>query len=39
MVSPEDVTLLKVLDDPDEIADVIAQWRRRQLETYQSPAS
>ncbi|WP_018604104.1 TIGR00730 family Rossman fold protein [Mycobacterium sp. 155] len=39
MVSPEDVTLLTVLDDPDAIADVIMHWRRRQLETYQAPAS
>jgi uncharacterized protein (TIGR00730 family) len=38
-VSLEDVELLTVADDPEEIADIIKQSRRRQLETYWSPAS
>ena len=38
MVTPEDVELLTVSDDPDEIADLIAAGRRRQLQIYRSPA-
>ncbi|EUA12014.1 putative lysine decarboxylase family protein [Mycobacterium kansasii 732] len=34
MVSNDDVQLLRLADDPDEIAEFIARWRRRQLEIY-----
>ena len=34
--SPEDVALLTVADDPDEIADIVAVGRRRQLQTYRA---
>lgn len=34
MVSTDDVQLLTLADDPDEIAEFIAHWRRRQLEIY-----
>lgn len=39
MVSPDDVQLLSVADDPQEIADVVQRWRRRQLDTHQSRGS
>jgi predicted Rossmann-fold nucleotide-binding protein len=34
MVSADDVELLAVADDPDEIAEIIKHWCRRQLQTY-----
>jgi uncharacterized protein (TIGR00730 family) len=34
MVSADDVKLLVLADDPDEIAETIERWRRRQLELY-----
>ncbi len=39
MVSPEDVELLSVADDPEEITDIVRRWRRRQLDTGQAPGS
>jgi uncharacterized protein (TIGR00730 family) len=39
MVSPEDVELLTVADDPEEIADIIRQSRRRQLAAFESGGS
>lgn len=39
MVSAQDMALLTVADDPEEIAEVIAAGRRRQLQTYQSAAT
>ena len=36
MVAPEDLTLLTVADDPDEIANIIAAGRLRQLQTYRA---
>ena len=38
MVSPDDVELLVLADDPDEIGDIIQRWRRRQLQTYRPTA-
>ena len=34
MVSPDDVELLVLADDPDEIGEIIEHRRRRQLQTY-----
>ena len=34
MISPDDIKLLMLADDPDEIGDIIKHWRSRQLETY-----
>jgi uncharacterized protein (TIGR00730 family) len=39
MVSSEDVELLSVADDPEEIADIVQRWRRRQLNIDQLPGS
>lgn len=38
MVSPDDVKLLVLADDPDEIGDIIQHWRRLQLQTYRPTA-
>ncbi|KZS60519.1 TIGR00730 family Rossman fold protein [Mycobacterium ostraviense] len=37
MVSPDDMTLLVLSDEPDEIGEIIAGGRHRQLETYRPP--
>lgn len=34
MVSPSDVKMLVLVDDPDEIGAIIQHWRSQQLETY-----
>lgn len=39
MVAPEDLALLTVADDPDEIANIIAAGRLRQLQTYRAGAT
>lgn len=39
MVSSADVELLTVADDPDEIVEIVAEGRRRQLATYRSPTA
>lgn len=39
MVSPDDVNLLMLADDPDQIGEIIARGRRRQRETYGASGS